>query len=226
MNSKTLIVAIGLIGLSAWTVNAEADVALGVRAGTLGVGPELSAALSPSWQVRLGYTFFNYTHDFTDSDGTYHGNLKLRNGSLLVDWRPGGGIFAITAGAVETGDRVDARGVPNNGTFTLNGINYSASEVGSVTGEIKPGHDLSPYVGLGVGTHLDSPSHWRWSLNAGAVFMGTPQVSLTANCSPSLPSVTCAQIQQNAVAEEADLRDHANLMKVWPVLDLGLAYRF
>lgn len=204
------------------------DVALAVRAGTPGVGLDLDLGLSPSFGMRIGFAGFNINHSIDTPDVNYEGRLKLRTVTGLLDWYVFRGGFHLTAGVAGNGTKLDVVGEPSQGSYTVNGTTYSSSQLGSLTGELKFGNSVSPYVGFGWGNPAGESSRLHFLLDVGAIYGGTPSVSLTAQCGPAAPpgSPLCNEIQSNAASEEQQLRDKATLLRWYPVVSLGIAVRF
>ena len=91
MKRKAVIASV-LMGATApgSTGVASADTALALQAGTLGVGAALAIGLTEKLNLRLGYSFFDYSTTLEDTDVTYDAELQLLAGaSPLVErsWR-------------------------------------------------------------------------------------------------------------------------------------------
>jgi hypothetical protein len=228
--SSLLAAAALLLAGAGPTVSAAADpdVALAVRAGTPGVGLDLDLGLSPSFGIRVGLSGFNINHSIDTSDVNYDGRLKLRTVTGLLDWYVLRGSFHLTAGVAGNGTKLDVIGTPSQGSYTINGTTYSSSQLGSLSGELKFGNSLSPYVGFGWGNPAGGSGHLHFLLDVGAIYGGIPSVSLSAQCGPAAPpgSALCDQIQGNVASEQQKLRDKATILKWYPVASLGIAVRF
>jgi hypothetical protein len=61
-----------------------------------------------------------------------------------------------------------------------------------------------------------------------AVRAGTPSVSLAAQCGPAAPtgSPACNQAQSDLASEEAKLRHKADILQWYPMVSLGIGFRF
>jgi hypothetical protein len=204
------------------------DVAVAVRAGTAGVGLDLDLGLSPAFGMRVGFAGLNINHSLSTSDVDYDGQLKLRTVTGLLDWYSFRGGFHLTAGVAGNGTKLDVVGQPSQGSYTINGTTYSSSQLGSLSGEARFGNSASPYVGFGWGNPAGEGSRVHFLFDVGAIYGGTPSVSLTAQCGPAAPqgSPLCNQIQSNVGTEEQKLRHKADLLQWYPVVSLGVAVRF
>ncbi|MGH8170416.1 MAG: hypothetical protein ACRETJ_07765 [Steroidobacteraceae bacterium] len=209
-------------------VAATPDLAVAVRAGTPGIGLDLDLGLSPMLGVRLGYSAFDIDHSIDTSDVDYSGKLKLSTGTALLDWYPFAGVFHLTAGAALNGTKLDVVGRPSTGTYTINGTTYSSSQIGSLTGQLKFGNSVSPYVGFGWGKPTGTNGRIHFLLDVGAIYGGTPSVSLDAQCGPAAPpgSAACDQAQADVATEQEKLRHKADILRWYPVVSLGIAVRF
>jgi len=207
---------------------ATPDFAVALRAGTPGVGLDLDLGLSPTFGVRVGYSGFDINHSVDTSDVDYSGKLKLSMGTALVDWYPFEGVFHLTAGAAFNSTKLDVVGQPSAGTYTINGDTYNSSQIGSLTGQLKFGNSVAPYVGFGWGNPTAADSHIHFLLDVGAIYGGTPSVSLTAQCGSAAPSGSpvCDQAQSDVVTEQQKLRNKADILQWYPVLNFGVAVRF
>src|SRR5688572_29670234 len=93
-SSRPYAAAVVALMLSAGLASsAGAQVAAGMRAGTLGFGPEVVFGVSPQVHVRAVGGIFSYDTTYDATGIEYDGTFELRNALLLVDWHPGGGGF-------------------------------------------------------------------------------------------------------------------------------------
>jgi hypothetical protein len=197
---------------------------IGVRAGTNGLGADIGWGIAPTLSARLGYSWLdNYNVDVNTTDVNYSGKLKISSVSGLLDWSPLG-PFRITAGIVGNDNKLDVTGVPAGGTFTINGITYAASDVGSLTGTVKPGKKTAPYLGIGYGNVAGAGVNFYFDI--GVIFQGSPKSTLTATCGPAVPAGQCAQLQNDVAAEQQSLNDSMSKYKYFPVANIGITIGF
>jgi hypothetical protein len=197
---------------------------IGIRAGTTGIGADIGWAVAPTLSARVGYSGLNWNRDINTDNVRYDGKLKLSNLSGLLDFSPVPGPFRITGGVIYDHNRYDVNGQPSGGSFTLNGTTYSAADVGSLSGQVKPGRRLAPYLGVGWGNVAGAGVNFYADL--GIMFQGRPRANLDATCGPSLSAGACAQLQNATNAEEARLEDKLKRFQYYPVLNVGVTIGF
>lgn len=201
---------------------APADTSIGARAGTLGVGGEISYAVSQNLALRLGSDAYSRTGTANREGIEYDYTAKLRTASLLADWFPLANNFRISLGIMYNGNKVTGTGVPDaTGNFNIGGQNIPASDVGTLDAQVTF-KKTAPYFGIGYGRPIASGLSFLFDL--GVMFQGKPKTTLTANCTATTPN--CAQLQSDVAAEQAALDDSLKNFKYYPVLTLGLGYTF
>ncbi len=198
-----------------------ADVSVALRFGTTGIGLELGKLLTSHLSVRVGANYFKYSETKQQSDVTYDATLKLKAFSALVDLYPRRrGGFHFTAGIMTNPMTITGTGQPTGGTYTFNGVTYTAAQAGTVTGSGKfPG--VSPYLGIGFGTPARRRGPLVFLFDLGAA-IGQPTISVSATGAASDPALA-SDLQAQADKTQSDVRKY---LKVYPVLSFGLAYRF
>ncbi len=212
--------------LCSWLVmvGSASAAGVGVRAGTTGIGADIGFDVLPTLSGRVGYSALDYNHTFDETDVRYDGKLKLSNPSLLLDWQPLGVGFRVTGGVIFANSKVDLTGRPKSGSYTINGISYSADQVGSLGGTLKPGNRVAPYLGIGYGNVAGFGVNFYFDL--GVAFLGSPKASLGVNCGPALSTVQCSQLQSNVGAEQARLESEVSSYKYYPVANIGVTIGF
>jgi len=202
------------------------------RVGTLGIGPEVSVRIPHShWGFRGNMNFFTYNdssiyrHRFTDSnprtgydlDAEFGGSFRFFNGGLTTDFYPLGTGFRLSLGVYGVGNRVTANATPN-GAARIGRTVYNVQDAGRVALKILP-NQVAPYVGFGYAGRI--VSNIVFSVDAGILAEGDPRVSMTTEGpAAALPSFT-----QNVEKERRRIAHDINV-PVYPVLELGLGYRF
>ncbi len=221
MKNKSIWAVALAAGLMLSTQSAHAGgLAVAVKASTLGGGVELTTNLVPGLlNARLQLNGFKYNKTITDTQVTYDGRMKLFSAGAIADIYPFAGKFRISGGLYYNGNKVDITGTPSSAkTFTFNGTSYTAAQVGSVHGTIDFNH-LAPYLGIGWGDAISSGSPFGFSFEVGALYQGKPKTSI-------ITSKTVPGLSADIAAEKAKLDDSLNNFKFYPVVALGLNWRF
>lgn len=205
---------------------AQADgVGVYVNGGTTGFGLGLTGGVSQDVTVRLSYDTWKRTFTQNNNNGNYNVDLKLQNLSALLDWYPFGGVFRTTLGLVANGNKADLTAASVSGTYTFNGVTYTASDVGSYSGELKF-NSTAPYLGIGWGNPVAKDKTWGFVSDVGVIFQGSPKVTSSVTCGSALTPTQCAQLQSDVATSATQLEQDLKNYKYYPVISIGLSYRF
>ncbi len=197
------------------------DIGLAAKGGTLGVGLESTIAINPNFNARFGFNWLSYDDDDTYSGINYDYDLDLLNVPLLVDWHPQGGGFRVTAGIIVNNNELEIVGKATSGTFTIDDTVYTAAQVGSLKGDVDF-NAIAPYIGIGYGNAVGKDKKWSIALDLGVMFQGSPDVGLAA----SGPIATDPTFQSELARERASLEDDIDEFEYYPVIMIGVSYKF
>ena len=82
---------------------------------------------------------------------------------------------------------------------------------------------VGAYLGIGFGNAASEDSHWHFAMDAGLLFHGGPDVSLSGSTSnAALDALLAVDLE----IEEQDVEDELSDFRVYPVLSLGVSYAF
>lgn len=196
-----------------------------INGGTTGFGLGVATG-TETLTGRLSFDTWKRTFTQNDSNGNYTGDLKLQNISALADWYPFAGTFRTTFGLVANGNKATLAAVPSaTATYTFNGVDYAAADVGSFSAEMKF-NSTAPYLGVGWGNPVAKDKTWGFVMDLGVMFQGAPKVTSTVTCGGSTPAPTCTALQDDVAAGAAQLETDLKDFKYYPVVSVGLSYRF
>jgi len=198
------------------------DLAISLRASTLGVGAEVSKLVMGHVGIRAGANFLNYNRAQTLSGVDYAAQLNFKNYTALVDLFPSyQGSFHFTGGIVGSSNVVNATGVPTSGgSIKLNDTDYTSAQVGVLTGKLTfP--STGAYAGIGWGSPARHGGRVRLVFDLGAV-IGSPTLDLHASNESSDAQLAAAVTAQREKTQ-SDINRYA---KVWPVVSTGLSVHF
>jgi hypothetical protein len=191
-----------------------------LKAGTLGLGLELSGGPGNYVNARAGVNYFDYDYSDEYESIDYNLELELRSIAALLDWHPVGGSFRLTSGMLFNQNELAAVAKPSE-FYDIDGTEYPAALVGDLKGDIGF-DDYAPYVGLGWATDNGGDGGFGMSVDLGVAYQGSPDVRLTASGPLAGDPVFQADLEAERQALADDLEDY----KYYPVVALGFNYRF
>jgi hypothetical protein len=202
----------------------------GVSLGTIGAELEYSRIIQPEYNLALRVSIggMSWDGDYDDTDTHYDTNVDLFNVGATLEYHPVSNGFYIAAGAYYHNDDFTMDATPSGGYYEFNGNEYPANEVGSVAGEVYGLNKFAPYIGIGYDASLFGSGNWFFTFKAGAWYQDSPKVNLTAHdCAlDSFRAGTCDDLRYDLDQEEQDINDDIKDYKWWPVLHIGVSYRF
>ncbi len=214
-------------------------IAVGVTIGTFGPGLELATPLSRRTNLRVDGSFFNYDLALSQNGVNYNGNLNLREIRASYDFFPFHGGFRLSGGvAVYNHFNVAANAtVPAGSTVTLNDVDYYSSATDPLHGNASLvfGRKVAPTFTFGWGNVIPrSGRHLAFPVEIGAAYTGTPTFALnmagtacvessTTGCAPAS---TDPGFQSNLTAERNKVKNDLQPLRVYPILNAGVSYRF
>lgn len=218
--SVFVIIIIGPLGGVSGSAQAE-GIAAGLKASSQGIGLEVTGALSEKVNVRVGANYFKLSKTLDKSGNEFDFDLKLKSFNALVDWHALGNGFRITGGAVVDKNYLDGQASPAN-SYDIGDMVFTSAEVGTLEGNIDF-RDVSPYLGIGWGNPVAKDSGWTFMVDLGVVFTGRANVDLT---SVGGTLSNDADFLVEIAKERNDVRDDLDSFRYYPVVSLGLSYKF
>lgn len=215
---------------SAWALP---DLAVGVTAGTAGIGGQLTTSVLPFVNARLSIQGFNYSRSINEDGIDYDGKLKLFTYGGFVDVYP-----------FIKGPRLSAGLIGNANKVRLKATCPDTCEVGDVTvsgGDARVNgrlgfRNVAPYVGLGFTNPMQGLPFYV-GFDAGVMFHGKPKPQLAAagtgtvtdsggNTRTDVDLATDPDVQAALATEEQNLAADVDQYKFYPVVQLSLGWRF
>jgi len=213
--------AAALMSLS--TVPASGQ-AVAVKAGTDGIGLEFEYGIGSVLGARLQLDAGSLSHHLNKTNVDYDARLKFSNALALLDWHPLAGAWRLSTGLVFNDNKFDLTATPSAGSFTINGNTYPSSSVGSLHGSLDY-TKVNPYFGTGWGISPHGGGLFG-SVDLGVQFQPN-HVSLNVTCGASIQGTpACNQLASDVAAEQARLQDQTHSLRLWPVIQAGIGWRF
>ena len=198
--------------------SARADVGVTLKAGTLGLGADLTLPVVPDLNFRAGYNGAALSRDIELNEAECEGKIRWSTIPIFLDWHPGGSDFRLSGGAVINNNRVTLSAAPTQ-TFTLDGVDYSITEMeGKITFD-----RLAWYIGIGGGNAL-AEGRIHVAFDLGVMFQGTPEAEATATASvPAFQPYLDADLQKELNDFQ---KDDLDSFTMYPVLSVGFSLHF
>lgn len=199
------------------------DASATIKASTLGFGAEFGKLLTSNLGIRIGGSTLTYDRQQDVDEITFDGTLSLRSVQGFVDLFPfSRGAFRFTGGVVTGSNGVSATGVPDAaGEYTIDGQTYSGADVGTLLGDVDFPR-TRPYFGFGWGTPASSKGGFGFVADFGAVY-GAPELTLDATGAAASNAQFRADLEAQRQTAQRDIDKYA---RFYPVIGLGLSYRF
>ena len=205
--------------LTVATVQADGmGVGVGARYSTLGMGLEVGKSFTRHFGARLGLNKYSTTDNQNIDNIDYDTKVDLNSTGLMLDWYPVGGSFHLTAGYLNSNNKISASATPiGNVTIGSNTVTVNAGDL-VLNSEIKLGSGL--FYGLGWGNV--PASGFGMTFELGVVNMGTPDVSLTYVDNTGALGLVQADVDQEIANMKGDLDE----FDTYPVIAVGFSYGF
>ncbi len=224
MFRKGNVVVLMLAALGCSTAALAADdsgtgFSVGVTGGTLGLGLEAGYRFSDRLGVRANGDSYNYDKTVTSGDFDIDGKAKLKSIGVAVDFYPFGGSFRVSAGLRSNKNRFGGDATPNTASVEVGGDLYTQSEVGVLTGSARF-KKTAPSLSVGWGGKFKTGVHF--GVDLGVVAQGSPKLAASSNGSLASNPTFQASLDDQLAEWQSDVKDY----KLWPIIQLHLAYRF
>jgi len=217
MKIKFLPILFSLLLLISTTSTAQ-DYAAALKVSSLGASIEVVRSFGESFNGKLGFNYFSISQSVNDEseDFTADYDVKLTSLSAIVDWFPiSSSAFRLSGGLMINLNVADAFLTPT-GTFTSGGDVYTAEELGDLKANITF-NKVAPYIGIGFGNPTSGDSGFGFTFDLGTMYQGGAVVDLTAD---GLLAPTAAEDQEKLI------EDNLSWFKWFPVISLGVTYKF
>lgn len=227
---------------AAAAIQAPTDTACGVtfdiNVGTQGIGMSMGYEFNKYIKMRVRGAYLNASYNKSWGNGDGEIEFDGSNAGILLDYHPFGGVFHLSAGLNFSKSTLSATASAQHnleGTYDLGGYSF---EIVSDEARIKGEYDwnnLQPYIGIGWSTDGDGDSSLYFTLDIGVNFIGSGKFSI--NSIDGINNVKGPQgedlghvtdgIAEQAIREEGkDVFKIADDIMVYPVIQLGMGYRF
>lgn len=217
------VLGITVLGLSQ-ELHADEGVGIGAKAGTLGLGVEISTSLLPTTRLRGGFNYLSYSFDSSISNIDYEFEPEFNSFSLLFDWHPFSGSFFLSGGVYLNNNSVGVTGsAPDNIVpAAYSDFAFLTDEL-SISGDVEF-RPVAPYAGLGWRSN-SGETGWGIAVELGVLFQGAPDVqNLRVNAPIEINQVN--EVQTFLADQEQEIEDELSRFEFYPVAAATLTYHF
>ena len=213
-------------------MHAETPIALSAKVGTLGFGIDVTTNLMPSLNLRANINKGKVDFPSQDSDLTGKGIFELESAGVLLDYHPFENGFRLSSGLYYSNNKMDISksGVENN---ILIGKHYYDLTTESKTEFSIDMSGVAPYVGIGWGDSIAESKAWSFTVDVGVLYQGSVDASISMSGSAKehksgkkINLKTDKTFLKDVKAEEYDTAHEMKGLEWYPVLSVGVAYRF
>lgn len=193
--------------------------------GTSGFGLHLTLPLSDKLNARFGANYYTFTLQSQAQVLGYEYKLIFKSLDLLADWYPLDSPIRLTTGIVFNKNQVSTTTFFADPSYTdLYGVPFNMNDLGEIKINVAF-RKFAPYLGIGYGNPIAQSERWTFSGDVGFLYQGTPAVSLeNHNCKIG---PWCAVIIEPLLEKErSNLKTSFQKLKRYPVIRVGISYRF
>ena len=202
--------------------------------GTLGYGASLGYSLNENTELQAGWAGGDvadlFGGDFDANDINYDVDADFSNPYLGVQLRPANNWFTMGAGIIVPDNDIDVRAKAEGANFTIDNVDYNATQTGTLSGTMEHRNKLAPYGTIGFRPNITN--NFGLFGEIGAAYMGKTDATVTSSNPDALVNGldsdgNTTQIKGSEVANlaEQELEDK-DYLEWFPIVKVGATYRF
>jgi hypothetical protein len=192
--------------------------AVGIKAGTSGIGGDFSYSINEKLNARVSGSFFAYEKDGViddDPDIAYDMSNSITSIGAIVDFYPFKRGLKLSGGVYYQDFLIDGNATPNEAYVLNDEKTFQPDELGSLNAQVTYDSKIVPYAGLGFGNPVTTRGgKVKLNFEIGAMYTNSPSIDMSG---------------EGMIAPTAsygpDFEDGAKDFKFYPVLNLGITYR-
>lgn len=202
----------------AGTAVADDTLWFGAKAGTLGIGLEVTWRPLPWFDIRAGANRYDYNDTSSQAGINYDAELGLDTIYATFNFRFPLSPMRITAGAFVNNNKLTMTS-QDSPSFDIGGITYTSADVGTLS-SVTSFDSSAPYAG--VGFDFDLFNKVGLNMDFGVLWQGTPAVTLVSDGLLASDPLFVAALE----AERQELEAEVDNFKAWPVVSIGFNFSF
>jgi hypothetical protein len=215
---------------SRWSVN--------FKASTLGAGGDIATSLGKHFALRGSINALDFDYPFSIDGVTYDSRFHLRSGGVSLDWFPTHGGLRVSPGVLYFKNNLSAiSSVPPGKYFELGsqGFINSIDDPLNGTASVVFPRRVAPMLTIGFRSIVPSRGEGQRRLSfpaeLGLAYTGAAKIDVTLN-GTACTNEGCFTFADNAEAQDSlkaeiqKLNNRLESYPVYPIVSLGVAYRF
>jgi hypothetical protein len=199
--------------------DAPGPIAIDIHGGTTGGGAQIEYVLNGYLALRVSGDWLGVSHSFNTSDADFTGHANWATVGAFLDLHPLDNGWFLSGGVFQGARNASVEGVTTK-DVTVDGVTLTPDDIGTVMGEAKL-DTTSPFVGLGWDQAQHERSGFTFRFLAGAAFGGAKLTLWDVG-----PFADTDPVKTWIAQEQAEAQSKADPWKAYPVIQLGLGYRF
>jgi len=197
---------------------------LAPQIGTLGIGLNIGYQVSDTFKTRFNMNYMGLNTERTINNIDFNADFTAATFGILADFHPFSGYFRMTGGLYYVDMSLKTTAELEYGkTYSIGNNKYTKAELGRGEGSVK-WQRPAPYVGIGFGPGAGQDSAFSASADIGALLIGDPKVSL--RFVDSAYAMYSGLAKDTGDYERKSKKEIRGYLPFWPVLSLGVSYRF
>jgi hypothetical protein len=216
--------------LSRWSLN--------LKASTLGSGADIAMVLGHHFALRGSINALDFDYPFSIDGVTYDSEFHLRSGGVSLDWFPLRRGIRISPGVLYATNNLSAiSSVPPGKYFELGsqGFINSVDDPLNGTASVVFPRRVSPMLTIGFRNIVPGKGEGQHRLSfpaeLGVAYTGAAKIDVTLN-GTACTNEGCFTFANNAEAQDSlraeiqKLNNRLESYPVYPIVSIGVAYRF
>jgi hypothetical protein len=210
-------------------------IALATSSGTVGYGGQIATPIVRWLNLRAGIDLFNFDYGLGVDGANYEGELHLKSGQASVDFFPCHCGFHLSPGVMIFRSAASASvTVPGGSTFELGNQAFTSSASDPVSGSanINFTRTMMPMFTFGFSNMIaKGKRHLTVPLELGAAYTGAYSAQLKLSGTACVDPADCmstntAEFQQSLTEEQREINEPMKHFQLYPIVILGIAYKF
>jgi len=229
---KQIIKTSVIVAMSVLSLNAVAEKMgngqVTAKVSTMGLGVEYNHPINSVLSVGFGVNKFSKNKSFTESGIKYQGDVDFQSASIIANYHPWKNGFRLRGGVYYNNNKINlTANSSTNNNIKIGDETFTGADI-ALNGELSF-KKFAPYIGIGYGSEPIGDNNLSFDLDIGV--MSSPvKAQLTGTCAiggvANAGICAASDFTGKLAKEQADLEKSTDGFDLYPVVSLGLSYRF